>query len=91
MNINLDEINCFYLCGCSKEILQDGSFDDAHKLVIAVDTSRKELILICVKIIIIFFQKTFECEVFFEETKKCLIEMCLKDFVKIEIQIVKLL
>ena len=60
------------MCNCSKKILQDGSLGDAYKTVIAVGTQHKKLILIC-EDCYNFFQKTLESEVFFDETKKCLI------------------
>ena len=47
INVNIDEINCFYLCNCSEKNIQDDSFDDACKLVIAASNEYKELILIC--------------------------------------------
>ena len=74
----------------SKKIIQNGSFDDISKLVlIASNNKYKELILIyegCYK----FSLKTFDIEVFFEETKKCLIESRSKNCVKIDVQIILL-
>ena len=41
INVNIDEINCFYLCNCSEKNIQDDSFDDACKLVIAASNKYK--------------------------------------------------
>ena len=41
INVNIDEINCFYLCNCSEKNIPDDSFDDACKLVIAASNKYK--------------------------------------------------
>ena len=41
ISVNIDEINCFYLCNCSKKVIKDDSFDDAYKLVIAASNEYK--------------------------------------------------
>ena len=62
---------------------------DALKIFIAFGAEYKELILIyegCYNC----FSKTLDKEVFFEETKKCLIEIPTKKFVEVKFQIIKL-
>ena len=72
-----------------KKNIQDYSFDDAYKLVSAASNEYKELILIC-EGCYKFFLRTFIIEVFFEETKICLIEIGSKNFLKIELKIMLL-
>ena len=74
--VNVDEIFCYYLCNDSKQILLSDDDLTVH-FVIAASLNSSELILIC-EDCYNFFQKLFKPEVFFEETKKCLLHTYLK-------------
>ena len=60
-DINMNKINCFYLCNCSKDILQKERDVLIVQLIISTSIYSKELILIgegCHKL----FEKLFESE-----------------------------
>ena len=78
-----------FTCVMIQKIIQDDSLDDALKIFIAFGAEFKELILIC-EGCYNSFSKTFEKEVFFEETKKCSIEIPTKKFVEVKLQIINL-
>lgn len=68
--MELEKINCFYLCGIIKEIFKH-DINGSYGLVIARDTEKIELILVCY-MCQEMFQKIFLLDDnFFDEVKKC--------------------
>ena len=88
-NKNMNKINCFYLCNCSKKILQEETDVRIVQLIIAICTDSKELILIC-EGCHKRFEKLFESEEYFNKIKRCLIEIRSKNIADVNLQIIRL-
>ena len=88
-DINMNKIDCFYLCNCSKKILQKETDVWIIQLIIAISTDSKELFLICEGCHKLF-EKLFESEEYFIEVKKCLIEIRSKNIADVNLQIIRL-
>ena len=67
-DINMNKINCFYLCDCSEKLLQEETDVQIVQLIIAISTDFK-LILIC-EGFHKCFENLFESEEYFNEVKK---------------------
>ena len=67
-DINMNKINCFYLCDCSEKLLQEETDVRIVQLIIAISADFK-LILIC-EGFHKFFENLFESEEYFNEVKK---------------------
>ena len=88
-DINMNKINCFYLCNCSKKILQGETDVRIIQLIIAISVDSKELIVISEgshKL----FEKLFESEEYFNQVKKCLTEICSEKRAEVNLQIIRL-
>ena len=88
-DINMNKINCFDLCNCSKKILQEEADVRIIQLITAISTDSKESILICEGCHKLF-EKLFESKEYFNEVKKCLIDFHSKNIVNVNLEIIQL-
>ena len=88
-DINMNKINCFYLCNCSKKILQGGTDVRIIQLIILISVDSKELIVISEGVHKLF-EKLFESEEYFNQVKKCLTEIRSKKRAEVNLQIIRL-
>ena len=70
------EVKCIYLCNLSKEVMKEKQIHN-HDCVLLSDKDSCEIIFIC-RPCFLLFAAVFKPEFFFQELKKCLIEVYLK-------------